>query len=318
MTGAKDVRMTAAAWLERRHRPDWSASDQADLTNWLESAPTNRIAYLRVEAAWNRANRLTALRQPMRAESPAHNTRRPAFRFMAIAAAALGALAVVTTLALQTSLAPTTKTFTTATGGHDILALPDGSKIELNTNSTIRVSQIKGERKVWLDKGEAYFKIKHDSARPFIVLVGDHRITDLGTTFLIRRESQSVKVALIEGLAQYESLGKSKQSTRLTPGDVLVASAEKFQVSKENAGQLTTGLSWRHGLLIFRYTTLADAAAEFNRYNDRKLVIADPAVGKLKIVGTFATNNVAAFADVAEDVLRLKVTHSENEIRITR
>lgn len=315
---AKRVRMDAAAWLERRQRPEWSPADQADLTRWLDAAPTNHLAYLRVEAAWERANRLTALRQPMRGANSAQPARRPIFHVMAIAAAGICIVAVLGAVTTSYTLAPQEKTYATQTGGHDILALQDGSKIELNTNTSIRVSQKKGERKVWLDKGEAYFRIKHDPAHPFIVMVGEHRVTDLGTTFLVHRDSQNVKVALIEGLAQYDNLGNSKQSARLSPGDVLVASAEKFQVSKENTAQLATGLSWRHGLLIFRYTTLADAAAEFNRYNARKLVIADPAVGKLKIVGTFATNNVAAFADIAEDVLRLKVTHSENEIRITR
>jgi transmembrane sensor len=91
-----------------------------------------------------------------------------------------------------------------------------------------------------------------------------------------------------------------------------------MSLKKETTTDMAEGLGWRHGLLIFKYTTLADAAAEFNRYNDRKLVIADPAVGRMKIVGTFATNNVAAFADVAEDILHLKVTHSEDQIVIAR
>ncbi len=70
-----------------------------------------------------------------------------------------------------------------------------------------------------------------------------------------------------------------------------------------------TNWSWAGGVacLIFRYTTLADAAAEFNRYNSNKLVIADASVGRMKIVGTFATNNVAAFADIAQDILGLRV-----------
>ncbi|HVP84204.1 MAG TPA: FecR domain-containing protein [Rhizomicrobium sp.] len=314
----KQVRMEAAGWLERRQRPEWNAEDQSALDAWLAADPAHMVSYLRVEAAWNRANRLGALRQPMRASNAAQAPRRSFTRFLNMAAAVIGTVAVVGGIAATYMLMPEQKSYTTQVGGHEILALKDGSQIELNTSTVVRVSQNKGERKVWLDKGEAYFRIKHDAAHPFVVMVGGHRVTDLGTTFLVRRDKDSVKVALIEGLAQFDGGTADGQHAMLKPGDVVVASAKQMSLKKEDTGDLATGLGWRHGLLIFKYTTLADAAAEFNRYNDRKLVIADPAVGRLKIVGTFATNNVAAFADVAEDVLHLKVTHSEDQIVIAR
>jgi transmembrane sensor len=275
------------------------------------------VSYLRVEAAWNRANRLGALRQPMRMEQ-APAPRRAFMRFLTLSAAAIGAVAVIGGVAATYMLMPHEKSYATQVGGHEILALKDGSQIELNTSTVVRVSQNKTERKVWLDKGEAYFRIKHDAAHPFTVMVGHHRITDLGTTFLVRRNRDSVKVALIEGLARFDAGNANNQHATLKPGDVVVASADHMSLSRENTTDAAEGLGWRHGLLIFKYTTLAEAAAEFNRYNDRKLVIADPAVGRLKIVGTFATNNVAAFADVAEDVLHLKVTNTEDQIVIAR
>ncbi len=315
---ARKVRLEAASWLERRLRPEWNAEDQAGFDAWLKADPANTISFLRVEAAWNRANRLGALRQPMRAASAAQTQRRSFTRFLNMAAAVAGAVAIAGGIAATYMLMPQEKSYVTQVGGHEILALKDGSQIELNTSTVVRVSQNSNERKVWLDKGEAYFRIKHDPAHPFVVMVGGHRVTDLGTTFLVRRDNDSVKVALIEGLAQFDGGVANGQHATLKPGDVVVASAKRMSLAKENTNDIATGLGWRHGLLIFKYTTLADAAAEFNRYNDLKLVIADPAAGRLKIVGTFATNNVAAFADVAEDVLHLKVTHTEDQIVIGR
>ena len=136
----------------------------------------------------------------------------------------------------------------------------------------------------------------------------------------IRSTSSRLLISpLIEGRAQFDGLdGAAPKHVTLKPGDVVVASENTVSVKKEDTADLATGLGWRHGLLIFRYATLADAAAEFNRYNSSKLVIAGPSVGRLKIVGTFATNNVAAFADVAEDVLHLKVTHLDDQIVIAR
>lgn len=315
---AKTVRMEAASWLERRLRSEWNEEDQAAFEAWLKADPTNMVSFLRVEAAWNRASRLGALRKPMRVTAPAAPQRRSTTRLFNIVAASAAAIAAMGFISATYMLMPKEKSYATEVGGHEILTLKDGSQIELNTSTVVRISQNKNERKVWLDRGEAYFRIKHDPAHPFVVMVGGHRVTDLGTTFLVRRDNDSVKVALIEGLAQFDGGASGNQRATLKPGDVVVASAKKMSVKKEDTSDIATGLGWRHGLLIFKYTTLADAAREFNRYNDRKLVIADPEIGKLKIVGTFATNNVAAFADVAEDVFHLKVTHSEDQIVITR
>jgi len=70
--------------------------------------------------------------------------------------------------------------------------------------------------------------------------------------------------------------------------------------------------------LIFDNTSLGEAAAEFNRYNSNKLVLADSASARLTIVGTFKTNDVASFAEVVQDILRLHVARRGDETVITR
>jgi transmembrane sensor len=312
--GASDVRMQAAAWLERHQRPDWSDEDQASLDAWLAASSSHMISYLRVEAAWNRAHRLGVLRQPVQVEAASS---RRASRFLKFASVFVGLIALLGGGALYTWM-PRESSYATGVGGHEILPLKDGSQIELNTDTILRVSTNTTRREVWLDKGEAYFRIRHDAVHPFIVFAGNRRIADLGTAFLVRRDNDHVKVTLVEGRAQFENTEHADRPVMLKPGDVVMASANAVSVSKEDATGLMAGLGWRHGLLIFHYTTLADAAVEFNRYNSNKLVIADASVGRMKIVGTFATNNVAAFADIAEDVLHLKVTHLADEIVIAR
>jgi transmembrane sensor len=313
--GASDVRMQAAAWLERRQRADWSDEDQTALDAWLSASPSHMISYLRVEAAWNRAHRLGVLRQPAHIE-PAPTRR--ASRFLKFASVFAGVIALLSGGGAFYTWMPRENSYATGVGGHEILPLKDGSQIELNTDTVVRVSTNTAQREVWLDKGEAYFRIRHDSAHPFVVFAGNRRITDVGTAFLVRRDNDRVKVTLVEGRAQFEDAQRADKPVMLKPGDVVTASANAVSVSKEDATGLTAGLGWRHGLLIFHYTTLSDAAAEFNRYNSNKLIIADAGVGRMKIVGTFATNNVAAFADIAEDVLHLKVTHLADEIVIAR
>jgi transmembrane sensor len=171
----------------------------------------------------------------------------------------------------------------------------------------------------WLDKGEAYFKIKHNSAHPFVVMARGRRVMDLGTEFLMRAEPKRLEVALVAGRAQIDSPSDPRQEPAvLTPGDVAIATANAINVTARPAKSLSDELSWRQGVLVFKYTTLADAAAEFNRYNARKIIIADPKVASLTIVGTFPSNDVSAFTDAAQAIFGLKIENRHGAIAITR
>ena len=78
--------------------------------------------------------------------------------------------------------------FSTEVGGHETVTFSDGTRIELNTNTVLRARMTTAQRTVWLDKGEAYFQVKHDPAHPLTVIAG-HRVTDLGTEFLVRDDA---------------------------------------------------------------------------------------------------------------------------------
>lgn len=314
-SGAKEIQEQAAIWLmEVRDRTDWSADDQAKLGAWLAQSHAHRIAYLRLEAAWNRTHRLAALRGG-RAAGRSNGKLLP---LLMSVAATLAVAAVLGTRALSPETAPA-KIYKTALGEHKAIALTDGSQIELNTNTTLRIAS-DNARKVWLDKGEAYFQIKHDATRPFTVTVEGHRVVDLGTKFRIRERADTVEVALMEGAARFESADDTVRAypVYLSPGDVVVAKADSMSVLKRAPQELSNELGWRRGVLIFKHTSLADAAAEFNRYNATRLVIATPAIAKVEIGGTFPSDDVAAFARVARDLLKLHVEFKDREVVISR
>ena len=176
------------------------------------------------------------------------------------------------------------------------------------------------ERVVWLDRGEAFFQIKHDAAHPFVVMVGDRRITDLGTQFVVRREPSRLKVAVMQGRVWFDPADRQQpsQSAMLTPGDVATVAANKMSVTHASPRVLAKGLSWRRGVLVFDNTTLADAAAELNRYNREQLVIADPAIASETIGGTFRTDDVEAFARVAKSALGLHIANNGAEMIVFR
>jgi len=305
-SSAREIKARAAAFLERRDCAEWGPDDQVALAAWLAESSAHRIAYLRLNVAWSRTERLAALRPPDgEALTP---TPRALWRWLGASAAALIVVAGLGAIGVNYLLQPRERVYATALGGHQTVRLDDGSRIELNTNTTLRAAVNTRHRTVWLDGGEAFFQIAHDTKHPFIVMVGDHRVTVLGTKFLVRRDTSRLEVAVVEGRVRFDDADGhiSPQSALLTPGDVVIATSSVISVPKRPVQALTSELGWRHGVVVFDNTTLADAAAEFNRYNQQKLVV-DTAVAKLTIGGTFRTSDIKLFARVAKDVLGLRV-----------
>src|SRR5688572_33369562 len=61
MASSIEIEEEAAIWLARRDAPGWSRADDAALAEWLDASTAHRVAFVRLEAAWQRANRLQAL-----------------------------------------------------------------------------------------------------------------------------------------------------------------------------------------------------------------------------------------------------------------
>ena len=320
-TDAREIEAAAAQWLiQRRDCEDWNEAKQAELDAWLAQSWAHTTAFWRLETAWGRADRLDALRAHPQQGGITQVGRR-ILPILVRVAAGLAALAVVGVPASMVLLQPPQKaTYTAPFGGRQTITLRDGSQIELNTNTVLRVAETSGERKIWLDRGEAFFTVKHDASRPFVVIAANGRVTDLGTKFFVRRDVGRLEVALVEGSAQFdENVGaKTARSALLSPGDVVVATSNSLSVTKQSGRVLTDKLGWRRGVLIFDNTPLSEVAAEFNRYNRTKLVIADNAAAQIGIGGTFPASDVAAFTRVAQGVLGLKVKNNGNEILISQ
>lgn len=315
---ALDVDAQAADFLIRRTDvAHWTANDELELEAWLSQSLAHKTAYWRLESVWNRAYRLNALK----IQSPQHSFAPPPRRTLLFGIAA----AVVTVVALGTSagfllLPGSPKTYATPVGGRELIKLSDGSHIELNTNTALRTDFSDGQRRVELIKGEALFQIKHDVAHPFVVTVAGHQVTDLGTTFVVRKDALRLSVALLEGSARLTSAGSAKPAKPviLTPGEEAVATAHDVSITRRPIEDLKTELSWRRGVLVFHHATLLDVAQEYNRYNQQKIVIADSVAGSRVINATLPATDVGAFARMAQNFLGLNVEYRDDEVVISR
>jgi transmembrane sensor len=312
---AADIENSAAQWLERRDHESWSASDETEFGAWLNESPAHAVAYWRLEGIWNTADRLAVLRVP-ELENVTPMPRRRWWPLAIGMAAGFVAIAALGVAAAHYILQPHERSYATDVGGRESVTFADGSVIELNTNTVLRARMTSSERTIWLDRGEAYFQVHHDAAHPFVVFANGHRITDLGTKFRIRRDAAHLEVALLEGRVRFDAA--AGKSSLLMPGDVATANGAAISIAREPAEELAEELSWRRGVLVFKHRTLADVAAEFNRYNQKKIVLADASVGGLKIYGTFRTVDVDLFARVTQHALGMNVDNEGNEIVISR
>jgi transmembrane sensor len=313
-----EIRAEAAEWFARAHSDDWSGADQEKLDAWLRRSLSHEAAYWRLEGAWMEAARLTVLRASAETRNPAaarHVIPAP-IKILVVAVF----VAVIGVAGYSYLSGPLAERITTPVGGQRTLVLSDGSQIELDTNTVVRVAMNADKRTVWLDRGEVYFRINHDAKRPFAVTVGDHRIVDLGTQFLVKQSADNVEVSLLEGRARLEAGGGlfPTRSIELSPGDVATATVDSMSVTKKPTKALANELGWRRGVLVFEGTSLADAAAEMNRYNVQQIVIADTSIARHAIDGTFPVHAVSQFTEMAQAIFGFRVEKQGNRTLISR
>ncbi len=245
--------------------------------------------------------------------------RGPLFR-RAIAASLILALATTAFWHLR-STAPD---YQTPVGRITSVPMNDGSQVTLNTDSRIRVALDPSERRVELQQGEAFFEVAKDPGRPFVVVAGDKRVIAVGTAFSVRRDRDGIRVAVTEGRIRIEDRTQtaahhdaSDPPLTLPAGSVARATGGGVLVQEKPIAEIESDLSWRTGYLVFRNLPLAEAAAEFNRYNTRKIVIGDPAVGAIRVSGKFRPGQVDAFARLMEEGFPIQARRSNARIVLT-
>jgi transmembrane sensor len=291
----------------------------------LPHFPTQRVAAgLRLLHVWQRADRPSTPRSPEpQAKQKITAARAPHSSMQRVAAGMVVAVALGAGWfgwhGLNEDAGPNVH-YSTAVGARESVALADGSHLILNTNTRLRAEVGKAGRMVWLERGEAFFEVAHDSSRPFVVLAGDRRITVLGTRFSVHRRGDEVDVVVEEGRVQVapQLAQANVKPMVVTRNQKVVSEGGNVLVVLKPAAQIVNELSWRQGKLVFDQMTLAEAAAEFNRYNVKKIVIADPAVAAMRIGGSFDTGNVVGFTKLLQQGFALAVNDNGTEIKISK
>jgi transmembrane sensor len=246
------------------------------------------------------------------------------------AIAASIALLAVGIAAWQHTRETTWQVHTTEPGGFARVTLKDGSTVDLNSASEIRVRLTGQRRDVTLTRGEAHFSVMRDANRPFEVAAGGKIVRAVGTAFSVRlRAAKEIDVLVTEGAvavneepltpALSPGRGRGGKSKRVVAGESAVVRADSIVVQKVLEKEVSQRLAWAAGRLFFSGETLSEAVAEFNRYSLRKLVIEDPAIAQTRIGGNFKASDADAFVSALNDSFGIRAESSgEQEVRLTR
>jgi transmembrane sensor len=329
------IEAAAAVWLSLRDR-GMTEGETAEFMRWLQQSPQHGEVFAGLDGVWRQFDRAGELRPAAVRPEPEFLAPRPLGRgrsrsvvWRPLAAAAALALAWVGWERLATR--PTAET---AVGAFQEIDLPDGSVVQLNTDSAIKVRYSDRERRVELLRGEAHFDVAKNPARPFIVAADKVAVRAVGTAFNVRLRPDSVDVLVTEGKVQVSDAVNGETLLAAAPdqaGPPVLAQGERVVVSLRDEAtpaprsaaviavapfEAKRSLAWQERRLEFDDLPLSEVVAEFNRYNRTKLVIADPALNAKRFSGRFRADGFEPFVRLLEENFRVSTNRTAQEIEL--
>lgn len=313
----------AAAWVARFDAGEVSAKDQAAFQEWLNRSALHRGAIAEYGNLWSEFDTLKQLtgggdagQAPVAQDAPLHVRARPWL-------AACAAVAIVgmggtmffrpqpqtpqsQQLAKVETPSPTGLFYESAVGAQKRITLADGTSVILNTNSRLDVNFSADRRDVRLVRGEAYFDVVHDNARPFTVTARNYVVRDIGTAFNVHlSKAGRVEVGVTKGSVEVKpanaASGAAKSLGILEAGQNIVLGEKVERAETVSSADMGRKLAWRQGDLIYTGQPLKDVLADVSRYSDIKIELADPALENLPVGGAFRTDQIGAIFAALEN-----------------
>ncbi|AZS21554.1 FecR domain-containing protein [Caulobacter sp. FWC26] len=287
----------ASEWLARL---DAGRADSREFEAWRDADPRRAAAFAEVAAAWSR---LDALRDAPPRAQPAMSRRAWLGGGLALAAGLSGAAYLGRDQWLRARTV-------TGVGERRTMSLPDGSSVELNTDTEVLWRFGRDRRRLWLRRGEIALTIAHDALRPFELFTPtglanlapgqfNARLRSTGLDLIVLAGRAAVRTAAGETQAAVISATDPRQALAVTATGVAVATAPEDEVQNVQA--------WRRGEIVFEGQRLSDAVEEYNRYLVRKMVIEEPKVGAMRLGGRFLTGNPESFLEALRTTFGLRI-----------
>jgi transmembrane sensor len=318
----ESVRGEAAVWLARLHSDTRSEQTEVGFRHWLAASPLHRAAFERMTTIWESTANVHRGPPPRVQES--REFRRALRRTSILTAAVLCLCALITVTALylmRLAADSRSESFATVHGERRSVRLADGSHLELNTDSRVRVTFGSRARRIILEKGQAEFEVVPDRARPFVVRAGGRQVVVLGTQFDVRWTDEQLSIVLIQGQVAILP-GEAPLSSAASASVVTLKAGERLEFqgptfAVKSTARLDREEAWMTGRVVFEATRLGTAIAEMNRYAPRRLELANPALADLLISGTFSVDDPGAFARAVAQIFSLEVSDAPDALLIS-
>ena len=310
-----DIDAEAAHWVVRLDGRTPTAAEERLLDEWLDQDPRHLGAYARALAIYLQFDKIRAPAaaatqhdRPYVRKAPALTRRRMLqWATGGSLAAGLAGIALFTQHSVQE--------YSTRIGEMRREPLPDGSTITLNTGTRLAVTYTERLRAVKLLCGEVLVEAAADPARLFTLDALNTHITTASAAFAVRLLSRDgIQVMVQNGLVQI--FEPSRPTTAVTlPANTLAiphgaagpGRAEPLIAERIDPEEVERRLAWQRGRLSFDDVTLDYALQEFARYSAVRVVIDDPSIASLKVVGLFSASDPVGFARTVAVSLGLRL-----------
>lgn len=338
------IQEQACLWISKIDR-GLSATEQQALVSWCEQNKVHYNTLLEMASYWDNLTVLNELSGLFPLEDKPIKTNKAA-RIIMAASFILVSLLSLNTL-LDKSFIPflpsynehqltQVQTFKTEIGEQSSFVLSDGSHIQLNTNTELKVNYSSHQRQLTLINGEAQFDVRKDKNRPFTVVAGEKSFTALGTIFNVQKNGENTlelvvtegRVLIAKATETIAVIKKSFQPSENTilPG-LLVESGEKATIAEHvekpvqavSLSQLQRDLAWQQGMLVFEGESLTDVLADISRYTTSRFEIVDPQIANLKVAGYFKANDIEGLLATLKIHLNITANKSaDNTIQLSQ
>lgn len=325
-----DARHEAAVdWLQRLDDPKLSETEIQAWLEWFGTSEQNREAFEEVQLLYRRLRGMpTEYREEIRRRAgprrPVRDERVPRRRVVWALAAGLAGAAVVLGMWWAVRSAPAEGVYAAPPTQHRDVRLADGSALVLGADSVATVRFNATQRLVNVQHGEAYFEVQHDASRPFVVQIGDVRVTAVGTSFNVLRDSDKVTVTVTEGVVEVMRVPEAT-AYAATP-DTRQGVAEPIRVAMGQRAILPVAQStqdvaaadevqapvWQEGRVEFVNAPLSEVLAVVNVYAPARLFIGDPRVADLTYSGTILRDHLDEWIDSLPRVYPIRTVPLED------
>jgi transmembrane sensor len=279
------LRQEAIAWLARLSDREATAEDREGFERWRSQSSAHARMFERLARTWGDRILNTAALHVAQGESvlkAKHPTGSKLIRYVVACTACLAALILggiyfdlITRLQAD---------YQTAVGERHTVRLPDESLVTLNAHTAIATSFNERVRTVRILKGEAFFRVRHDAARPFVVESKETVTRAVGTEFVVRRRHGSDRVTVLEGIVEVTAR-RGTTTTQLTAGNMV--ETEEGRLTAGRPVDPSIASAWLNGLLIVDGAPLGEVIEELRRYHHGAIFLWNRRAADMRVTGTY-------------------------------